>query len=135
MSYLREPTPDTPNAFPTQPTQNPDSQVFQTCNVFQSSADNGQKSTRTEPTASTYNFDDSDYCLTESEEEDPYHPRGAANVINSLAPPIDQANEGYIHSDDSDVDCILSNCDSDDNEFGEDSNDETDEVLQRWMQQ
>ncbi|KAH9657813.1 SWIM-type domain-containing protein [Citrus sinensis] len=87
------------------------------------------KSTRTEPTASTYNFDDSDYCLTESEEEDPYHPRGAANVINSLAPPIDQANEGYIHSDDSDVDCILSNCDSDDNEFGEDSNDETDKVL------
>ncbi|KAL9447686.1 hypothetical protein AB3S75_015208 [Citrus x aurantiifolia] len=129
MSYLREPTPDTPNAFPTQPTQNPDSQVFQTCNVFQSSADNGQKSTRTKPTASTYDFDDSDYCLTESEEEDPYHPRGAANVINSLAPPIDQANEGYIHSDDSDVDCILSNCDSDDNEFGEDSNDETDEVL------
>ncbi|KAH9697417.1 SWIM-type domain-containing protein [Citrus sinensis] len=113
MSYLREPKPDTPNAFPTQPTQNPDS----------------QKSIRTEPTASTYNFDDNDYCLTESVEEDPYHPRGAANVINSLAPPIDQANEGYIHSDDSDVDCILSNCDSDDNEFGEDSNDEINKVL------
>ncbi|KAH9764284.1 SWIM-type domain-containing protein [Citrus sinensis] len=87
------------------------------------------KSTRTEPTASTHDFDDSDYCLTESEEEDPYHPRGAANVINSVAPPINQANEGSIHSDDSDVDCILSNCDSDDNEFGEDSNDETDKVL------
>ena len=129
MSYLCEPTPDTPNAFPTKPTQNPDSQVFQTCNVFQSSADNGQKSTRTEPTTSTNDFDDIDYCLTESEEEDPYRPRGVAIVINSLALPIDQANEGYIHSDDSDVDCILSNYDSDDNEFGEDSNDETDEVL------
>ncbi|KAH9793175.1 SWIM-type domain-containing protein [Citrus sinensis] len=87
------------------------------------------KSTRTEPTTSTNDFDDIDYCLTESEEEDPYRPRGVAIVINSLALPIDQANEGYIHSDDSDVDCILSNYDSDDNEFGEDSNDETDEVL------
>ncbi|KAK9186889.1 hypothetical protein WN944_018278 [Citrus x changshan-huyou] len=89
---------------------------------FRSSTGQQTKSTRTELTASTYDFDDSDYCLTESEEEDPYHPRGAANLINSLALPIDQANEGYIHSDDSDVDCILSNCDSDDNEFDEDSN-------------
>lgn len=36
-----------------------------------------------------------------------------------------------MHSDDNDMDGMLSECDSDNNEFGEDSDDETDEILVR----
>lgn len=36
-----------------------------------------------------------------------------------------------MHSDDNDMDSMLSECDSDNNEFGEDSDDETDEILAR----
>ncbi|KAK9190228.1 hypothetical protein WN943_018830 [Citrus x changshan-huyou] len=103
-------------------------QVLQTSNPFQSSDDNGKKSKRTKPTTFIYDFDDSDYGLTKSKEKDPHHPQGAPSVINALVPPIDQANEGYVYSNDSDIDYMLSDCDSDDNEFGEDYDDETDEV-------
>ncbi|KAK9187297.1 hypothetical protein WN944_018689 [Citrus x changshan-huyou] len=68
-----------------------------------------------------------DYGLTESKEKDLHHPQGALSVINALVPPIDQANEGYVYSNDSDIDYMLSDCDSDDNEFGEDYYDETNE--------
>lgn len=36
-----------------------------------------------------------------------------------------------MHSDDNDMDGMLSECDSDSNKFGEDSDDETDEILAR----
>lgn len=36
-----------------------------------------------------------------------------------------------MHSDDNDMDGMLSECDSDNNEFGEDFDDETDEILAR----
>lgn len=86
------------------------------------------KPTRIEPAAFVYYFDDSDVSFIKSEEEDPYHPLGAPDVINPSAPPIDQTDEGYMLYDDSDIYCMQSDCDSDDNEFGEDSDNQTEEV-------
>ncbi|KAK9216840.1 hypothetical protein WN944_008851 [Citrus x changshan-huyou] len=118
-----EPIPFHQPEFSSQPiTQNPQSQVVQ--------AENFQQPEATTPALVDYNSDDSHYSVTDSE-EDPDHPLGAPNINNTPRKPSVNVDLGSMPSDDSDGDCMLSDCESDDNEFGEESDEEIDQVLVR----
>ncbi|GAY59578.1 hypothetical protein CUMW_195500 [Citrus unshiu] len=88
----------------------PHSQVVQ--------GENFQQPKATTPVLVDYNSDDSHYSVTDSD-EDPNHPLGAPNINNTLEKYSVNVDLGCMPSDNSDGDCMLSDCESDDNEFEE----------------